>query len=454
MAKKFNLKSRRSKIILIAVVSCVILFGFISTLARRRATHKYELGVMSLMQGDYESAIKYFSHSTKVWPDGWWFEDARSKMLYCRVNTGENIDLLLGESGKRSKESSLVQNFIVIIVALLVIAGVGFMLSIRAKRKKKAQQFLQYIQNIGKRIKSNLPPTCLEKAVDGISSVEDYREYIKHYKDGEFVKLADCLITEYQLKSNLESVDSLNSAVEAYRNLLRDYKDSVFAEEVLYKLANISFFRLNDYNKAVSSYKSIIEKFPESKWVKIARSRVNLVQDNSDYERQPLTMYITAEREYESKKYDKAINSFRKVIEKFPHANLADDALYSIGDIYMYKINDPVHAIREYHQIIESYPQSRYAPNAQYKIGECYRRLKEFANAIGEYEKFIQDYPECDFLDYGYYYLAQCYEQEKELLKAKNLYQKLVNVYPGSMWVVVATSRLEVLKDINEDKKE
>ncbi len=454
MIKKISLKSKKLRLIVFILLFLIILTFIVNGLRKRKAINSYRQGIELLRWGNYETAIEKLQKSMNFWPRGWWYADAQKKLFYCKLNTGEDIEKLLVGVRVVGQEGKVAENITLKILFFFILIGIGFVVFIRIKKKKKIQQFTYYIQSVGKRIKTNLPPICLESSKDGFSSVKDYQEYVTYCKEGEFVKLAECLIGEYYMKDYPDAVDYLDKAIESYKSLLNNYPNSIFAEEILYKLANLCFFRLNDYDEAIKGYKTIIEKYPETKWVKIAKARVGLIEDNSDYGRQPLSIYISAEKYYENKKYEKTIDEFRKVISKFPDSNLAGDALYAIGDVYIYKINKPESATREYRQLIDKYPQSKYAPNAQYKIGECRRRLKKFAEAISEYKKFIDNYPDSDFLDYGYYYLAQCYEHEKKPNQAEKFYQKLLDDYPGSIWVVVATSRLEVLRGANKDKEE
>jgi TolA-binding protein len=453
-AKTVDLKARKTKLI---IFICLIVIGagfLVNTIRRGSAVSNYRYGAQLLKQGDYRGAIEKLQKAADYWPHGWWFHDANNKLLYCKLNSGENIDkLLLNKKGanKNILSTGGITLKILLGVILLGVPAVFILIKLRAQKKKKEEEYLSYIQNVGKKVRANMSPVSLEKTKNDFSSVEDYQEYIKYHKEGEFVKLAECLIAEYYLKESPDNVEYITKTVESYKILLKEYTNSIYGEEITYKLANFNFFRLHNYDEAIEAYKRIIEKYPDSKWIKIAEARMNLIRDNSDHERKPLTIYVMAERLYENKKYDKALDEFRKVVAKFPDSTLADDALYAIGDIYMYKMNKTNEPIKEYQRIIADYPKSRYAANAQYKIGECYRKNKQIAEAINSYKTFIENYPNADFADYAYYYLAQSYEQEKNLKEAKVLYEKLIANYPASMWVVVATSRLYVLKDIVKD---
>ncbi len=440
-------KSKKLRLIASIMLITIILFLIINGIRNKRAVNNYRNGIEFLRRGEYEEAIKKLQKSVDFWPRGWWFDDAQKKLFYCKLNLGENIENILSIK-TIGKEENEVAKSIILMISFIIF--VGIIIFVRTKKQKKYQQFISYIKNVEKGIKENMLPTGLDSSVDGFSSVRDYEAYINYYKEGGFVKLAECLISEYYLKGAPDRMEYINKTINTYTKLLSEYPKLVFADDIQYKLANLYFFRVNNYEEAIRAYQNIIEKYSDSKWIKIASSRVNMIVNNSDYGRQPLSIYITAEKYYENKQYEKALDGFRNIVSKFPNSRLADDALYAIGDMYMYKINNLVAAVSEYQQILKKYPQSRYAPNAQYKIGECYVKLKKFSDAIGEYKKFIDNYPNCDFLDYAYYYIGQCYEQEKKFSQAKKFYQKILDDYASSIWVIVAKSRLDVLKDMTE----
>jgi tetratricopeptide (TPR) repeat protein len=86
--------------------------------------------------------------------------------------------------------------------------------------------------------------------------------------------------------------------------------------------------------------------------------------------------------------------------EKYPHTNFAADAQFSKAIIFQNIIKDYEKAIDEYQKMIEKYPNDwrvKESPICLYKIGACYRQLKNYDKAIIIYQKIINDFPSTDW---------------------------------------------------------
>ncbi len=436
--------------IVIITLTCIVVLR--SQKAGRIAAY-YQAATNLIAEGKFEKASDELAKILKWSPKGPWANEARFAYAYSHLVLSGEVDKKIIaahiEAIPQDEGGKLEYVALVIVVTLLIIFTVLGTMYVMKKtiKDRKAQQLAYYMDRIEKRIRASLKPS--RETNDGkFDSVEDYRKYIEQYKKSEYSLMAECLICDYYLNIYSDSVKHIKHACETYQKFLTNFPGSVFGEEVQYKLANFYFFKLTEYTKAVEAYKNIIDKYHFSKWVKIAQSRINLIKDNLDYDYKPLSGYILAEKYYENKKYKNAVSEFQKIIDDYPDCSLADDAQYDIGDIYLFKLNESSKAIPEFQKILDNYPASKYAENAHYKIGECYRRMQKYTDATDVYKKFIRKYPKSNFLDYSYYYMGQCYEQLKQFSLAKKSYQKIIDDYPESIWVVVATSRLDVLKNI------
>lgn len=78
--------------------------------------------------------------------------------------------------------------------------------------------------------------------------------------------------------------------------------------------------------------------------------------------------YLQGYMPYE--KRDKCIELLRAVVEKYPDAEIADDAQYQIGFYLENNKHDFVTAIAEYRKGIEKYPKSKWVDDAQRRIKE------------------------------------------------------------------------------------
>lgn len=59
-------------------------------------------------------------------------------------------------------------------------------------------------------------------------------------------------------------------------------------------------------------------------------------------------------------------------------------------------------AIEEYRKVVEKFPTAQKAPEAQYRIAKLYHRyLKDYSQAVKEYEVLVQAYPDSQFAELG-----------------------------------------------------
>lgn len=71
---------------------------------------------------------------------------------------------------------------------------------------------------------------------------------------------------------------------------------------------------------------------------------------------------------------EESINYFQETADQFPKNNLADDALFSIGDIYQHEKQSPVEAVNIYSTLIERFPNGD-------KYAQSVNRVRELAKS-------------------------------------------------------------------------
>jgi TolA-binding protein len=440
---KTSLKAQAK--IIIFLISVYVLFFGVGRYRQYVGSRFFQSGTQALQEGNYTKAASDLKRALILSPRSYWSGQARNELAFSQIIQGESTQ-------PQQHESTSLFDWLTSSAVLAVAGAVIFLLLIggylhyaRLAGVKKLEEYVSYLKTVEHRIKVKMKPTIDGKNTTTYDGVGDYQNYINYYIKSECVQLAKCFIGEYQLGLKPED-QALSSQLEKdYITFINSYPESVFLEEIQQKLGNLCFFNVHDFEKARAAYKVMLEKFPQSRWIKIAQARVKLIEDNPEENYEPLRMYVRAERFYEDKKYNDSLEMFRKLMAGFGQTKLAIEAQYSIAEIYMYKTNQTERAIEEYQKIVDIYGQSSFAGKAMYKIGECYKKLQKAGEAITAYEKFIANYPQADFLDYAYYYVALCCEQLKDTRKALDTYQKIIKDFPDSIWVVVAESRIATL---------
>ena len=333
---------------------------------------------------------------------------------------------------------------IIRLIIAVVIVSVFIILYSFLKRLSRSASRKRKYREVEDKIRKRIKPLFKEIKGERRYLVSEYEECIEMTKDKNVKAWGRWLLAQFYHNNPHRRKDYLEKAIECYTEIVKEFSDYPFHEESLFRLGNILFFEKFDYRKVCDVYQKLLKRYPQSKWVTIAKERVELVRNNLTYP-QALNDYILAEKYFEQGKYEKSIQSLLDIIEKYPKSDLASEALYFLGDIYHFKLKDYGKAMDEYQNLIQKFPQNRFVANAQFKIGECCRKLEMWQEAIEAYKKFIKDYSQYGYSDYAQFYIGQCYEKLKDWKEAKNAYSLILTNYPESIWTDVARNRIKYL---------
>ena len=91
--------------------------------------------------------------------------------------------------------------------------------------------------------------------------------------------------SKYTLKAYLElgkiySKDKKwNKALSFFKQIVEQFSQSEFCADIYFRMADIIQFKTNDKKKALPVYRELIEKYPESSWVKYAQMRIKELEE-------------------------------------------------------------------------------------------------------------------------------------------------------------------------------
>jgi len=107
----------------------------------------------------------------------------------------------------------------------------------------------------------------------------------------------------------------------------------------------------------------------------------------------PKRLYDTAYADDTAGQWSLAVQGFETYLKTYPKSELADDALYYVGESYSgdSKFRE---AVTAYERMIRDYPQSDMLPEAWYKVGSTYERLAQPDKARAAYEFAVKTFPE------------------------------------------------------------
>jgi tetratricopeptide (TPR) repeat protein len=124
--------------------------------------------------------------------------------------------------------------------------------------------------------------------------------------------------------------------------------------------------------------------------------------------------YYIASQYYANRDHQRAIQEYRKLVTSYPSAWLeCQKAQFELGQISLYRLDNPQQAISEYEHALQDYPRSFVTALAQLGLGRAYRRLGEAERATQAYHTLVTTLPEYAhevteaYLDLGHLSITQ-----------------------------------------------
>lgn len=238
-------------------------------------------------------------------------------------------------------------------------------------------------------------------------------------KRGEALKLFNELINEkltkgiladihYELARIAEGDNKIYDALNHYKNALA-YKDFPDRMKVLMKMGNI-YFDNRIYDDAASSFNRALEyaRTQSDSVENLTRNITAMIMDGKgkrvdkrirkfkdkygDRYKGKIAeiVYYEGTHLIVEKEYDKAINRFKYILQKYEKSHRADDALYQIA-LSRYYQNKMEEALELFHKFPVEYPNSEFVPLAYFKIGMIFHGQNEFIRAAEYFSKVIAE---------------------------------------------------------------
>jgi outer membrane protein assembly factor BamD len=162
-----------------------------------------------------------------------------------------------------------------------------------------------------------------------------------------------------------------------------------------------------------------------------------------------------------------AENEFSEFLTFYPTSPRADYAQYRLGLVHSKQMAKPGRdqtqtreAISEFRTFLERYPNSPLLPDAharlreardrlgqsEYAVGLFYFRARWYPGAIDRFRALLKDDPEYSFRDAVYYHLAEALAKIDRKAEALPYLERLVQEYEKSEYLERAKKRMQELK--------
>jgi tol-pal system protein YbgF len=156
-------------------------------------------------------------------------------------------------------------------------------------------------------------------------------------------------------------------------------------DEIQNQLQTISA-QLNDLSQRLTG---VVQRVDEMKYSN------KTSQDTTSQQQPPVEMrelYDAAYRDLTKGNYDLAKAGFEEYIRQFPDTELADNALYWLGEAEYVQHNYP-EALTKFQEVLQKYPDGNKVPSALFKIGLCELSLKQKPAAKAAFQELVDKYP-------------------------------------------------------------
>ncbi len=186
----------------------------------------------------------------------------------------------------------------------------------------------------------------------------------------------------YSKASQLYDAKLYDEAGDQFEEYVRKYPESNSADNAKLQIAD-GYSRQGEYEKAIAIYQEIVDTYPEGDAVDKALLRIGdiyFVQRKNDeaieaYEELTLkyprfnTQIAVAAQDRMNAVGD--IEENLRIMEEGTDAE-KDNAQYDIGSIYLTVFGNYERAMKEFQKVVDKWPKSELADDALWKIGDCY----------------------------------------------------------------------------------
>jgi len=309
--------------------------------------------------------------------------------------------------------------------------------------------FDKYITSYPNAERNDVAYDYLVKVYMSTSNYRDAMASIENIKvKNQSVKKAYQRVAYYRALESFNNLD-YNGALENFNKSIEagDFNKNYHALALFWKAE--SFFRLNDFNKAITGYNAFMKSagvfaLPEYKTahynLAYAYFQVKDYVSASDYFRKYLNLeddlrsekvadannrlgdcnFLNREYGQAISNYDKAlrmnvydadyslfqkafclglqrdnqgkINALNTLIQNYPNSSYQDDALFELGRTYE-RINQPQMATTSYKELITKYPQSNLQNKALVQLGLVSYNSSDFQGSVNYYKQVIDRSP-------------------------------------------------------------
>ena len=202
-----------------------------------------------------------------------------------------------------------------------------------------------------------------------------------------------------------------------------NYQDAIQTYDRLIKLAPASHFvhktglqKIRDINNALADLREqqrIAIQYKGTPLAAVAQFQIAELYRNHSQLNQP----------------EKAIEKYESLLEAHPDATVAPEARWRIAHLRHTVFNQSLLAIATYRKVANDYPTSNFAAEALYQIAKIHRTTGKYSLAIPVFEKLKLKYPNFWNMHAVLYWIGICHEKTLNYPKAIKAFETFLHAY-------------------------
>ena len=309
-------------------------------------------------------------------------------------------------------------------------------------------------------------------------AVDHYKAILRNYPDPK----EENDLVYYRLARSYDKLKFYYEASAAYDGLVKKYPDSPFSEEAMCEIGVLTR-KIGRYAQAADRLQLYLKKYPTGKYERDVRFSLaesyyemkdmkNALQAYEDIlKRWPNKVDIPRDAllfmgclQYESGRYQDAIESLSYFLSIYPQGDQAKSAYYALAASF-YGSRQYRTALQLFSQVIEAYPGSREATESlialanlgilhpEIKIPAAMRGSKYVENPIANYDLVLAALPDSETMQRVLYLKARGLEKTGRLLEAFEISSNAITRYPkgaytGETSKVLKTALKSLVNDL------
>ncbi|MCS7254077.1 MAG: tetratricopeptide repeat protein [Armatimonadota bacterium] len=222
--------------------------------------------------------------------------------------------------------------------------------------------------------------------------------------------------------------EQIELALRAIDDFLNLYPDSDFVPYMFMYRARL-YGLLRDARKVIEALHALVERFPHS----------DLADD---------ALWMLAQRYERDFVADKVTRArlLERLANEYPNSIYADNALCALVRLYSGERMEE-RALQALERLLNEHPYSPCCDDAVWDVANKYREYGNYEAAIKMYERLIKNYPFSPHVDDASLAIGRCYRSMNLDGVALRSYETFINSFPGSPFV------REAVREINEIMK-